>query len=71
MIDRPPTRLTEGGIDHKEVRKINPEGTRQDVLEHIKTSETDISRTAAVLGIDRTVDYDIIGKGDEGDLEDR
>ena len=71
MRPGPRTSLPEGRIDYKELRKINPEAARKAVLEYLKTNEANISRTAALFGIKRTVVYDIIRKGEEGDLKDR
>ena len=65
------TSLPEGRIDYKQLRKINPEAARKAVLEYLKTNETNISRTARLFGINRTVVYDIIRKSEEGDLKDR
>jgi len=71
MRPGPRTSLPEGRIDYKELRKINPEAARKAVLEYLKTNEANISRTARLFDINRTIVYDIIKKGEEGDLKDR
>jgi len=64
----PPTSLSEGRIDYKELRKINPEAARKAVLEYLKTNEANISRTARLFGINLSVVYNFIRKDEEGDL---
>jgi hypothetical protein len=71
MRTGPRTSLFEGRIDYKELRKINPEAARKAVLEYLKTNEDNISRTAGLFGINRSVVYNIIRKDEEGDLKDR
>ena len=65
------TSLTEGKIDYKKLRQINPEAARRAVLEYLQTNEGNISQTARLFGINRTVVYDIVRKHKEGDLRDR
>ena len=60
-----------GRIDYKQLRKINPEAARRAVLGYLKTNNHNISETASIFGINRTVVYDIIKKETEGDLRDR
>jgi len=64
------THLSEGRIDYKELRKINPETARAAVLEYLKTN-TNISQAAWMFGITRAVLYNILKKEKEGDLRDR
>ena len=71
MRTGPRTSLSEGRIDDKELRKINPEAARKAVLEYLKTNEANISRTAGLFGINRSVVYNIMRKDEEGDLKDR
>ena len=71
MRTGPRTSLSEGRIEYKELRKINPEAARKAVLEYLKTNEANISRTAGLFGINRSVVYNIIRKDEEGDLKDR
>jgi len=62
--------LVSGGkIDYKALRRINAEAARQAVIEYLKTDN--ISQTARMFGITRTVVYDILNKEKEGDLRDR
>ena len=65
------TRLLTGKIDYKQLRKINPEAARRAVIEYLKTNNNNISEAALVFGINRSVVYDIIRKGAEGNLKDR
>jgi len=71
MRTGPRTNLSEGRIDYKELRKINPEAARKAVLEYLKTNEANISRTAGLFGINRSVVNNILRKDEEGDLKDR
>ena len=58
-------------IDYKQLRKINPEAARQAVLDYLKSTGGNVSRTAKVFGINRCVVYDILKKQASGDLSDR
>jgi len=58
-------------IDYKSLRKINPEAARIAVLEYLKTNANNVSDTARVFGINRSVVYDILKKQKEEDLKDR
>ncbi len=64
---QPPT----GKIDYKQLRRINPETARRAVLEYLKSNGHNISQTALVFGINRTVVYDILRKEEDGNLKDR
>jgi transcriptional regulator of acetoin/glycerol metabolism len=55
------THLSEGKIDYKELRKINPETARAPVLEYLKTNPN-ISQAARMFGITRAVVYNILKK---------
>ena len=59
-----------GKIDYKQLRKINPEAARRAVLEYLESNGHNISQTALVFGINRTVIYDILRKAVEGNLKD-
>ena len=63
------THLSEGRIDYKELKKINPETARTAVLEYLKTNPN-ISQTARMFSITRAVVYNILKKEKEGDLRD-
>jgi len=65
------TRLLTGKIDYKQLREINPETARRAVLEYLKSNGHNISQTALVFGINRTVVYDVLRKEKEGNLKDR
>ena len=65
------TRLLIGKINYKQLREINPETARRAVLEYLKSNGHNISQTALVFGINRTVVYDILRKEREGNLKDR
>ena len=56
------TRLLTGKIDYKQLRKINPEAARRAVLQYLKSNGHNVSQTALVFGINRTVVYDILRK---------
>ena len=58
------------GIDYKTLRRFNAEAARRAVIEYLKTNPN-ISETARMFGITRTVVYDIIRKEKEDDLRDR
>jgi transposase len=58
-------------IDYKTLRQINPEAARKAVLEYLKTNGGNKAEAARVFGVNRTVVYDILKKGAEGDLQDR
>jgi len=63
--------LTTARINYKTLRKINPEAARLAVIEYLSTNKGNISESARVFGIQRTVVYDILKKKKEGDLKDR
>jgi hypothetical protein len=65
------THLPTGKIDYKQLRKINPEAARRAVLEYLRSNGHNISQTALVFGINRTVIYDILRKERGGNLKDR
>ena len=58
-------------IDYKQLRGINPQAARLAVLEYLKTNKGNVSDTAVVFGINRSVVYDILQKKKENDLSDR
>jgi transposase len=58
-------------IGYKTLRQINPETARKAVLEYLKTNGGNKAEAARVFGVNRTVVYDILKKGAEGDLQDR
>jgi transposase len=60
-----------GKIDYKLLRNIDPVTARTAVLEYLKTDNGNISSTAKMFGINRTVVYDILKKETGGDLSDR
>ena len=60
-----------GGIDYKQLTRINLEAARRAVLEYLKTNRNNIAQTALIFGINRRVVYDITRKDKEGDLRDR
>ena len=64
------TYLSEGRIDYKELRKMNPEAGRTAVLEYLKTNPN-ISETARMFSITDAVVYDVLKKDKECDLRDR
>ena len=59
-----------GQIDYKQLRQINPEAGRRAVLAYLETSGN-ISQTARMFSITRAVVYSILKKEREGDLRDR
>jgi len=59
-----------GRIDYKELRRFNAEAARMAVLEYLKTNPN-ISETARVFSITRSVVYDILNKERTGNLQDR
>ena len=63
--------ITTDKIDYKQLRKISPEAARKTVIQFLDTNNRNVSRTALVFGINRSVVYDIIRKAEEGNLEDR
>ena len=65
------THLPTGKIDYKQLRLINAEAARRAVLAYLKSNGHNISQTALVFGINRTVVYDILRKEAEDDLKDR
>ena len=58
-------------IDYKGLRKVNPTAARMAVIHYLQSSAGNISQTAKVFGINRCVMYDLLGKYEEGDLNDR
>ena len=62
--------LTTARINYKTLRKINPEAARLAVIEYLSTNKGNISESARVFGIQRTVVYDILKKKKKGDLKD-
>ncbi len=58
-------------INYKELRKISLKTARQSVIEYLKSTGHNISATAKVFGINRSVVYDIIDKFQQGNLQDR
>lgn len=60
-----------GKIDYKLLRDIDPVAARTAVLEYLKTNNGNISSTAGMFGVNRTVVYDILKKEADGDLSDR
>ena len=60
-----------GKIDYKELRKTSPAAARQAVIEYWKSDGVNVSATARLFGINRSVVYDIVHKWLEGDLRDR
>jgi putative transposase len=64
------TGVGRGTIDYKQLRGFNAEAGRRAVLEYLKTN-CNVSETARMFGITRTVVYDILKKEKEGDLRDR
>jgi transposase len=55
-----------GTIDYKQLRGFNAEAGRRAVLEYLKTN-CNVSETARMFGITRTVVYDILKKEKEGE----
>ena len=64
------THLSRGAIDYKRLRQFNAEAARRAILEYLGTNGN-VSQTAMMFGVNRTVVYDIIRKDKEGDLRDR
>ena len=64
------THLSRGAIDYKRLRQFNAEAARRAILEYLGTNGN-VSQTAMMFGINRTVVYDIIRKDKEGNLRDR
>ena len=58
-------------IDYKCLRAINPQAARRAVLEYLRSCDHNVSRTALIFGINRSVVYDILRKELDGDLDDR
>ncbi|MDO9546364.1 MAG: helix-turn-helix domain-containing protein [Pelolinea sp.] len=58
-------------IDYKQLRKVNPKTARLTVLSYLESVGGNISRTAQVFGVNRSVVYDILKKQASGDLNDR
>ena len=58
-------------IDYKQLRKVNPKGSRLTVLSYLESVRGNVSRTARGFGINRSVGYDILRKQACGDLNDR
>ena len=70
MMTGPRTTWKAGKINYKVLGKINPEAARLAVIEYLSPNKGNISEAARVLGIRRTVVYDILKKKKEGDLKD-
>jgi len=47
-------------IDYKQLSKVNPKAARLTVLSYLESVGGNISRTARVFGINRSVVYDIL-----------
>ena len=60
------TGVGRGTIDYKQLRGFNAEAGRRAVLEYLKTN-CNVSETARMSGITRTVVYDILKKEKEGE----
>jgi len=58
-------------IDYKELRKTSAEAARRAVVEYWRSDGRNVSATARMFGINRSVVYDILHKWAEGDLRDR
>lgn len=56
-------------IDYKRLRRINPETARRTVWEYLK-SNLNVSQTALMFGINRSVVYNIVKKDREDALRD-
>lgn len=71
MKPSPRSHMATGKMDYKQLRRIDPKAARRAVIDFMETNNRNISRTALVFVINRSVVYDIIRKAEEGDLEDR
>jgi len=58
-------------MDYKQLRMSDPKAARRAVIQLLRANEQNISKTAQLFGINRSVVYDIIRKAAEGNLEDR
>lgn len=58
-------------IDYKKLRDISPEAARVAVLNYLNSNKNNISKTARVFGLQRSVIYTILRKKKEGDLKDK
>ena len=58
-------------IDYKQLRRINPVAARRAVLDYLESTGGNITKTAQVFSINRSVVYDILKKQASGDLSDR
>jgi len=58
-------------INYRQLRKVNPKAARLTVLRFLESVSGNVSRTARVFGINRSVVYDILKKQASGDLNDR
>lgn len=58
-------------LNYKSLRKVNPEAARVAVLDYLSNNGGNILRAAKAFGIERAVVYNIIKRGQEGQLKDR
>lgn len=58
-------------ISYKALRNFSPEAARKAVLEYLASNGGNVSETARVFGINRTVVYNIVKKDQQKNLRDR
>lgn len=58
-------------ISYKALRNFSPEAARTAVLEYLASNGGNVSEAARIFGINRTVVYDTIKKGQQKNLRDR